>query len=449
LRDLPLLEVKSFLADRPWVSQRFFLPPFKPGGSYARRLVEQAAAAGARCGYAVVTFERAPFRHTLTAFDTDFGPILVEPQDGSEERVETGQPYPWALEGLDATDQVRALTVYWNDRPRPAWLTCRECGYEEPGAAANHDCPICRSPHTTLMPREPDKSGPELPDTPRSTGTYHAEISRRNPTCFVFLLDQSRSMADAWSTGDTRQSKAIGVADSINRLLTNLALRCAKGEDVLDYFEVAVIGYGGAVGPAWGGRLAGQALHPISMVATNPLRVEQRRRRQPDGTGGFYLENYRAAVWVDPVSDNGTPMCRALNFCQPLLADWVRRHPDAYPPSVLNITDGEVEDGDPSTPAARLTSLKTSDGHVTLFNLQIASDQAQPLLYPSSDTNIATHAARVLYDISSPLPASLLKGARESYPGLENGARGFVLNASLVEVIEYLEIGSRPGGRAH
>jgi hypothetical protein len=255
-------------------------------------------------------------------------------------------------------------------------------------------------------------------------------------------------MADAWTTGDTRQSKAKGVADALNRLLTNLALRCAKGEEVLDYFDVAVIGYGGAVGPAWGGRLAGQALHPISAIATNPLRVEQRRRRLPDGAGGFYLENFRAAVWVDPLSDNGTPMCRALNFCYPMLADWVRRHPGAYPPSVLNITDGEVEDGDPSGPTARLTSLKTGDGNVTFYNLQIASDQAQPILYPSSDAGLASHAARVLYDISSPLPPGILRGARESYPGLEDGARGFVLNASLVEVIEYLEIGSRPGGRA-
>ena len=28
--------------------------------------------------------------------------------------------------------------------------------------------------------------------------TYSAEISRLNPTCFLFLIDQSASMADAY-----------------------------------------------------------------------------------------------------------------------------------------------------------------------------------------------------------------------------------------------------------
>ncbi|MBI2809036.1 MAG: hypothetical protein HYX68_28970 [Planctomycetes bacterium] len=65
---------------------------------------------------------------------------------------------------------------------------------------------------------------------------YSAEISRTNPTCFVFLVDQSSSMGEAFG-GGSGKSKAEGVADAINRLLQTLVLRCAKAEGIRDYFQ--------------------------------------------------------------------------------------------------------------------------------------------------------------------------------------------------------------------
>jgi hypothetical protein len=55
-----------------------------------------------------------------------------------------------------------------------------------------------------------------------------AEISRTNPSCFLFLIDQSGSMTDLFPDKPTR--KADGVATAINGLLQNLVLRCAKEE---------------------------------------------------------------------------------------------------------------------------------------------------------------------------------------------------------------------------
>ena len=76
---------------------------------------------------------------------------------------------------------------------------------------------------------------------------YSAEISRANPTCFVFLLDQSRSMEDRIGGDGDGQGKEHVVADAINRLLQELAIKCAKEEGVRDYFYVSVIGYGKTV----------------------------------------------------------------------------------------------------------------------------------------------------------------------------------------------------------
>src|SRR5208283_5214968 len=98
---------------------------------------------------------------------------------------------------------------------------------------------------------------------------YVAEISRNNPSCFLFLIDQSKSMAEP--IGGAGKKKADAVADATNRLLQTLVLRCVKGETVLDRFHVGVIGYGSKVVPALGGTLAGKNLVPISAVALNPL----------------------------------------------------------------------------------------------------------------------------------------------------------------------------------
>ena len=105
---------------------------------------------------------------------------------------------------------------------------------------------------------------------------YSAEISRTNPSCFLFLIDQSGSMqdpappamgADAPAAGT--RAKAQSVADAVNRLLQNLVIKCAKSEGVRDYYQVGVIGYGAGVGPALGGPLAGRDLVPISEIANS------------------------------------------------------------------------------------------------------------------------------------------------------------------------------------
>ena len=72
---------------------------------------------------------------------------------------------------------------------------------------------------------------------------YTAAITRTNPACVLLLIDQSGSMAEPY-TGLADQSKAQAVADAVNRVLQNLVLRCAKADQVRDYFQVGVIGYG-------------------------------------------------------------------------------------------------------------------------------------------------------------------------------------------------------------
>src|SRR5439155_18183041 len=110
---------------------------------------------------------------------------------------------------------------------------------------------------------------------------YTAQISRTNPSCFVFLIDQSGSMSDPFGAGEGNQKKADGLADIINRLLSNLVIKCARDEGIRDFFHIGVIGYGASVGPAFSGALAGRQLVPISEVGNSPARVDQRTKRVP------------------------------------------------------------------------------------------------------------------------------------------------------------------------
>jgi hypothetical protein len=273
---------------------------------------------------------------------------------------------------------------------------------------------------------------------------YSAEISRANPSCFLFLIDQSGSMADPFGAGESGRRKADGVADAINRLLQNLVIRCAKEEGVRDYYHVGVIGYGAHVGPAFSGPLAGRELVPISEVGNIPARIEERTRRVDDGAGGLVEQRVRFPIWFDPVASGGTPMCQALGLAQRILQGWLSQHPACFPPIVINITDGEATDGDPSGPADAIRRLSSNDGEVLLFNVHLSSQRAAPIEFPDSEAGLPDQFARLLFRMSSPLPAYMRSIAQQEGYRVSEGTRGFVFNADMVAVIRFLEIGTRP-----
>jgi hypothetical protein len=274
---------------------------------------------------------------------------------------------------------------------------------------------------------------------------YSAEISRVNPSCFLFLIDQSGSMADAFGAGESAKRKAEGVADAINRLLQNLVIKCAKSEGVRDYYHVGVIGYGGSVGPAFQGALARRELIPISEIANSPARVEERAKKVDDGAGALVDQTVKFPVWFDPRAENGTPMCNAMGMAHGILSSWLNQHKTCFPPVVIHITDGESTDGDPSDVMQRITGLSSDDGNVLMFNLHLSSNaSALPVTFPDSPDSLPDQYARMLFENSSLLTPFMRSVAREFSHDLGEGARGFVLNADLVMVIQALEIGTRP-----
>ncbi len=277
---------------------------------------------------------------------------------------------------------------------------------------------------------------------------YEAEINRSNPACFIFLLDQSGSMAEGWN-GDQNRKKSDELANIINRLLQNLSIKCAKSDGIRDYFHVGVIGYNNDtanyyIGSAFSNDLSEKNLIPISEIANNPLRIEERKKKIDDGIGGIIEQNIKVPIWIEPVASGGTPMCEAFKYARDIASDWVGEHPMAYPPIIINITDGEANDGDPSRDAEEIKEISSDDGNALLFNVHISSTKSQPVMYPDTEDNLPDPYAQMLFNMSSILPPKMQDSARQHEYIISENSRGYGFNADIISLIEFLDIGTRP-----
>jgi hypothetical protein len=272
--------------------------------------------------------------------------------------------------------------------------------------------------------------------------SYQAPIQRSDPTAFLFLVDQSGSMGDRMASSE--KTKAQFVADVLNRTFMNLVTRCTKADGVRDYFQIGVLGYGNdGVRNGLTGALGNQVLNNISALEENPLRVEDRKRKVDDGTGGIIEQSVKFPVWFEPLANGGTPMCDAFRRAGEELAAWCDAHPNSYPPTILHITDGESTDGDPEALADAVRQFSTLDGQVLLLNLHVSAQAGHPIAFPASESGLPDNYAKLLFRMSSALPEHLTMVAKEKGHNVSNESRGYIFNAEAAEIVDFFDIGTR------
>jgi hypothetical protein len=245
---------------------------------------------------------------------------------------------------------------------------------------------------------------------------------------------------------DCGRSKAQFVADVLNRTLYTLVMNCTKADGVRGYFDVGVLAYSGSdVMTGFGGRLASGVIHSINDIGEAPVRVEERMRKVDDGAGGVVEQKSKFPVWFDPKSSGGTPMRAALTKAAELMAEWCDAHPNSYPPTVLHVTDGQSTDGLPEDVADALRLIHTNDGDTLLFNLHVTAAGGQEIVFPTAEGALLDEYARMLFRMSSPLPARLAKLAGDLGHSISEGSsRGFIFNADPRLIVDFFEIGTRP-----
>ncbi len=257
--------------------------------------------------------------------------------------------------------------------------------------------------------------------------------------------------------GNASRQKCQELATVINAWLHNMAIRATGDKGIKDWLDVGVIGYRTddkgepIVGTALQGALADPAQNPayplvsIATIGANPLRLEQFMQKIPDEETGDILEvPAEMPVWVDPVAAGGTPMCRALYDAYQILDKWTTEHKGSFPPIVINISDGESQDGDPIPYSESLRDLATDDGGVLLFNCHLSMTAADPFLFPASGEILPDELARVLFQMSSPLPEPMFRQAVAEGFELQPKARGMAFNADMVALLKFIDMGTRP-----
>ncbi len=261
---------------------------------------------------------------------------------------------------------------------------------------------------------------------------YSKSISTNDPTLVLFLIDQSSSMGSHWGNSGIRKCELA--ANALNQTLYDLALRaCMKDGEITDRIHVGIIGYGDAVRNLLG---AAGGWSPATEWCTSYSEV----RKVPVSHDGSRVIEKEVPIWVEPKSNNGTPMCRALRMAAGIVSRHSSTHSSSHPPIVINITDGEA--GGIAQPAADICSCSTEDGDALLFTIQISSDGGHPLLFPASLPSSASAATQELFRISSEVPGAMASRARHMGIQVPEGARGIALNADPLALTQLLQVGT-------
>lgn len=272
-------------------------------------------------------------------------------------------------------------------------------------------------------------------------------ISRNTPTAYLFLVDQSSSMAERFGNRDEGLTKAEGVALALNNLIRNLIITCSKADGVRNYFHVGVIGYGERVGPAWGGALLGQELVPIADVARFYTRIGERATTVQGPDGVPVTQTVKTPIWIEPVAKGSTLMCGALGLAHGIVQNWLLRNQGGVPPVVVHITDGEATDGNPQPFLEALSNLSNAVGPVTLFNVHLSSRRhAEPVQYTDAPDKLPDAFSRLLFESASFLTPFMRTIAWDNGIVVSERSKAFVLNADPTLMALALEIGTRPGG---
>lgn len=277
---------------------------------------------------------------------------------------------------------------------------------------------------------------------------YTQEISRERKACFLFLLDQSFSMEEP--LGNSNRRKCDELVTAINAWLQNMTIRASGDTGIKDWMDIGVLGYRTdqqatpVIDSVLQGPLAGRTLVSITDIGASPARIDQVTSYLPDEETGEMIEMpAEMPVWVDPLCEGGTPMCHILHHSYEILEKWINEHKSSFPPIVINITDGESQDGDPIAYADAVKDLATDDGNVLLFNCHLSMTAADPFMFPSSDEVLPDDLARVLFKMSSVLPETIFNRAVAEGLELQTGARGMAFNADMVALIKFLDMGTR------
>uniref|UniRef100_UPI00402798F7 DUF4433 domain-containing protein n=1 Tax=Alloprevotella sp. TaxID=1872471 RepID=UPI00402798F7 len=291
---------------------------------------------------------------------------------------------------------------------------------------------------------------PNQPQQLQSKNAYTARVDREHPTAFIFLVDQSVSMRRLTTFNGEDMTLSEAVARIVNSQINELVERCVKNNDTRHYFDIAMIGYGQEAYSAWNGSLEGRDFVTPEDIRNNPfqkkmVREEVRTRK------GVTIKEIEKKQWMTARHDgNWTHMDKALKRAEGLLVNWMHEHhdKDCYPPTIINITDGEyngVTDDEMLQLSNQLKSMFTNDGNVLFFNIHIVPGHAEAVAFPATMAELNNNGyGEKLYNMSSLLPLNYNEQIRNIFGDKQTDIRYHAMgvNTGMERLVKMMKIGT-------
>lgn len=268
--------------------------------------------------------------------------------------------------------------------------------------------------------------------------------SSATPGLLIILLDQSGSMLSPFGASGSR---TVVASTAVNRIIDTIIQKNFDGDSPKNRCFISVIGYNHNVKEICSGYLKD--------LDSNPLRVENIKKRQLDGAGGIIEVPYQMPIWVDPITQDGaTNMKGALELAKELVEKWIQDKPENPAPVIINISDGtpyyDRKDviicmNETQQVAQSIMNMSTKDGNVLIFNARIGNETAANVIFPNSTENMSEEQDVFLYNISSVVPDSYKMAAKKTGLNIKDESHGCIINADEMQLIQLIDFGSSKG----
>lgn len=223
-----------------------------------------------------------------------------------------------------------------------------------------------------------------------------------------------------------------------------------KNNETRHYFDIAMIGYGTEAYSAWNGNLEGRDFVTPEEIRDNPyqkkmVKEEVRNRK------GLTIKDVEKKQWMVARHDgNWTRMNKAFKRAEGLIENWMKEHhdKDCYPPTIINITDGEyngTSHDEMLQLSNQLKSMFTNDGNVLLFNIHVVPGHAESVVFPATADELNGNGyGEKLYNMSSLLPLNYNEQIRAIFGDKQTDIRYHAMgvNTGMERLVKMMKIGT-------
>ena len=278
------------------------------------------------------------------------------------------------------------------------------------------------------------------------------EVTRSNPALIIFMVDMSGSMSETIDFENINMPKCDALGRIVNQSLTEIILRCRRGNEYRDYFNIVVLGYDG--------RGVTSLLLKYNDINSDFTTINNLVESDaPTITyhnkyvivGKSYMTDKDVREFVKITATESTPMFDAIKKAHSLGEKWINsKGANSVPPIFINITDGGVTDANEQQLidiSDKIKSIKSLGGNATFVNIHIndvSSEEA--VVFPINNKTLhSTKYANTLYSMSSELSELTSKQmcsiiGRKWLEG--DKLRALAYNTPLTQLFDIMQIGS-------